>query len=179
MSVDWGVVFGLTGLAVGSLSLIYARTQAIHARRQADAAHLATTLQLQREMSDRIFKHRMALVRDPLIAKIYYENIPNSPNINREDGQTLESLVTIRNALDGLQDMYFLRKRGIVEKYHWRHWAAAFSVVARAPVARLVYDNGIEHDVWEPEFVAFLQPLFDGHPLSDPKVVPDDVETDT
>lgn len=47
MSVDWGVVFGLTGVAVGSLSLLYARTQAIHARRQADAANLATTLQLQ------------------------------------------------------------------------------------------------------------------------------------
>lgn len=166
---DWGVVFGLTGVAVGSLSLIYARTQAIHARRQADAANLATTLQLQREMSDRIFQHRMALIRDPLIAKIYYRNIPNLPEVTREDGQTLESLVTIRNALDGLQDMYFLRKRGIVEKYHWRHWTAAFSVVAQAPVARLVYDNGIEHDVWEPEFVAFLRPLFEGKPLTDPK----------
>jgi hypothetical protein len=169
MSVDWGVVFGLTGVVVGSLSLVYARTQAIHARRHADAAHLATTLQLQREMSDRIFQHRMALIRDPLIAKKYYENIPKLPEIAREDGHTLESLVTIRNALDGLQDMYFLRKRGIVEKYHWRHWAAVFSVAAQAPVTRLVYDNGIAHDVWEPEFVAFLRPLFDGHPLPDPK----------
>jgi hypothetical protein len=169
MNVDWGVIFGLTGVAVGSVSLLYARTQAIHARRQADAANLATTLQLQREMSDRIFQHRMALIRDPLIAKIYYENIPNLPEIAREDGHTLESLVTIRNAMDGLQDMYFLRKRGIVEKYHWRHWTAAFSVVARAPVARMVYDNGIARDVWEPEFVEFLRPLFDGQPLVDPK----------
>jgi hypothetical protein len=169
VTVDWGLVFGLTGVAVGGASLLYARTQAIHARRQADAANLATTLQLQREMSDRIFQHRMALIRDPLIAKMYYENIPNLPEIAREDGHTLESLVTIRNAMDGLQDMYFLRKRGIVEKYHWRHWAAAFSVVARAPITRLVYDNGIARDVWEPEFVKFLAPLFDGQPLADPK----------
>lgn len=169
MTVDWGIVFGLTGVAVGSVSLLYARTQAIHARRQADAANLATTLQLQREMSDRIFQHRMALIHDPLIAKIYYENIPNLPETTREDGHTLESLVTIRNAMDGLQDMYFLRKRGIVEKYHWRHWTAAFSVVARAPIARMVYDNGIARDVWDPEFVKFLEPLFDGKPLADPR----------
>lgn len=170
MSVDWGVVFGLIGVTVGCGSLIYARTTAIHAARQADAAHLATTLQLQREMSDRIFAHRMALIRDPLVAKIYYENIPDLKELTREDGQTLESLVTIRNAIDGLQDMYFLRKRGIVEKYHWRHWAAAFAVVSRVPVAKIVYENGIMRDVWEPEFVEFMRPLFDGQPLADPKV---------
>lgn len=170
VNVDWGVIFGLTGVGAGVISLVYARTQAINARRQADAANLATTLQLQREMSDRIFQHRMALIRDPLIAKLYYENIPALAEITREDGQTLESLVTIRNAIDGLQDMYFLRKRGIVEKYHWRHWASAFSVVARVPAARVVYDNGIARDVWDPEFVVFLRPLFDGQPLADPKV---------
>lgn len=168
MTVDWGVVFGLTGVAVAGASLLYARTQAIHARRQADAANLATTLQLQHDMSERIFQHRMALIRDPLIAKLYYENIPDLAEIAREDGAVLESLVTIRNAIDGLQDMYFLRKRGIVEKYHWRHWSAAFGVAARAPITKLVYENGIQREVWDPEFVAFLQPLFDGQPLADP-----------
>lgn len=101
MSVDWGVVFGLAGLAVGLGSIVYARTQSIHEFR-------------------------------------------GSPERRRSSGYV------------------FFAQAGIVEKYHWRHWASAFGVVARVPAARLVYDNGIARDVWEPEFVAFLQPLFDG-----------------
>lgn len=168
MNVDWGIVFGLTGVAVGSISLVYARTQAIHARRQADAANLATTLQLQREMSDRIFLHRMALVEDPIVSKVYYKALPTLAD-GPADGAVLSSLVTMRNAIDGLQDMYFLRKRGVVEKYHWRHWTSVFNTISHAPTMRLVYDHGIEHDVWDPEFVEFLRPVFDGQPLSDPK----------
>lgn len=169
MNLDWGVVFGLTGLGVGLLSIIYARMLSIHTRRQADAAYLATTLQLQREMSDRIFQHRMALIRDPIVAKLYYKNLPDVPDVTRED-VLLESLVTVRNAIDGLQDMYFLRKRGVVEKYHWRHWTSVFNAIASAPTMRLVYDHGVERDVWDPEFVAFLRPIFDGEPLADPRV---------
>ncbi|HKE37859.1 MAG TPA: hypothetical protein VKB39_10505 [Candidatus Baltobacteraceae bacterium] len=170
MNVDWGVVFGLTGVACGLGSIVYARTQSIHARRQADAANVATTLQLQREMSDRIFQHRMALVQDPIVAKVYYKALPALPEAGAEDGVVLASLVTMRNAIDGLQDMYFLRRRGVVERYHWRHWTSVFNTVSQAPTMRLVYDHGVEHNVWEPEFVEFLRPVFDGQPLADPKV---------
>ncbi|HZZ01009.1 MAG TPA: hypothetical protein VFE36_15720, partial [Candidatus Baltobacteraceae bacterium] len=143
MTVDWGVVFGLTGVAVGSLSLIYARIQAIHARRQADAAQLATTLQLQREMSDRIFQQRAALIRDPSVAKAYYDSIPHFAKLLDEGTVGIEGITTIRNAIDGLQDVYFLRKRGIVEEYHWRAWASSFAVLARTPVMRIVYDAAV------------------------------------
>jgi hypothetical protein len=170
MTVDWGVVFGLAGVAVGSLSLIYARTQAIHARRQADAAHLATTLQLQREMSDRIFQHRAALIRDPSVAKAYYEAVPHFAKLLDEGTVGIEGITLTRNAIDGLQDVYFLRKRGIVEEYHWRAWATAFAVLARTPVMRIVYDAAVARDALDPEFAAYFAPLLDGHPLPDPKV---------
>jgi hypothetical protein len=169
VSVDWGVVFGLTGVAVGGASLLYARTQAIHARRQADAANMATALQLQREMSDRILQHRMALIRDPVVAKLYYENIPGLVEALNDGSGTLESLVTIRNAIDGLQDVYFLRKRGIVEEYHWRSWSSAFNVIARVPIFRLVYENAVARNALDPEFAAYLRSLVDGQPLTDPK----------
>jgi hypothetical protein len=167
--VDWGVIFGVTGLCVGLLSLVYARTQALHARRQADAANMATALQLQREMSDRIFQHRMALIRDPGIAKMYYENVPGLSEALEDGKVMLESVVHIRNAIDGLQDVYFLRKRGIVEEYHWRHWASAFNVIGRAPTFRLVYENAVARNALDPEFAAYLRPLIDGRPLADPK----------
>ena len=168
MTIDWGVVFGLTGLAVGSLSLVYARTQSIHAKRQADAAHLATTLQVQREMSERVYKARMDLMQNPAIAKLYYEAMPDLAATITEQGG-LGSVMTIRNAIDGLQDMYFLRKRSIVETYHWRLWTTAFSVVARVPLTRAVYDNAVAREAFDPEFAEFLRPIFDGKPLADPK----------
>jgi hypothetical protein len=121
MTADWGIVFGLTGIGVALLSLVYARTQAIHARRQADAAYVATSLQLQREMSDRINKARMELMRDPAAAKMYLAAIPELARLVPE-GSGLDTIVMIRNAIDGLQDMYFLRKRSIVDGHHWRSW---------------------------------------------------------
>lgn len=169
VSVDWGVVFGLTGVAVGGASLIYARTQAFHARRQADAAYLATTLQLQREMSDRIFQHRMALIRDPGVANMYYENVPGLSEALKDGSASLEGVITIRNAIDGLQDVYFLRKRGIMEEYHWRHWASAFNVIGRTRMFGLVFENAVARKALDPEFAAYLKPLLDGQPLADPK----------
>ena len=169
VNVDWGVIFGLTGVGVGFISLVYARTQAIHARRQADAANLGTTLQLQREMSDRIFQHRTALMRDPAIAKAYYDASPDFAKLIDEGLVGIEGITTIRNAIDGLQDMYFLRKRGIVEEYHWRHWTSAFAVLSRSPVMRIVYENAVARNAFDPEFVAYFKPLLDGRPLADPK----------
>jgi hypothetical protein len=169
VTLDWGVLFGVTGFCVGLVSLVYARTQALHARRQADAANMATALQLQHEMSERIFQHRMALIRDPGIAKMYYENVPGLSEALADGTTTLETVVTMRNAIDGLQDVYFLRKRGIVEEYHWRHWASAFNVIARAPMFHLVYENAVARNALDPEFAAYLRPLVDGRPLADPK----------
>lgn len=169
MNVDWGVTFGVTGFCVGLLSLVYARTQALHARRQADAANMATALQLQHEMSERIFQQRMALIRDPGVAKMYAENVPGLSEALQDGRATLESVVTIRNAIDGLQDVYFLRKRGIVEEYHWRHWASSFNVIGRIPLFRLVYENAVARNAFDPEFAAHLQPLLNGRPLTDPK----------
>lgn len=169
VTVDWGVVFGLTGVAVGCGSLIYARTMAIHARRQADATHLATTLQLQREMSDRLFQHRAALIRDPSVAQAYYEAVPHFAKVLDEGSVSIESITMIRNAIDGLQDVYILRKRGIVEDYHWRAWASAFIVLGRTPLMRIVYDASIARNGLDPEFAEFFKPLLDGHPLPDPK----------
>jgi hypothetical protein len=33
--------------------------------------------------------------------------------------------MTSRNMLDGFQDMYFLRRDGIIAEHHWRQWTAA------------------------------------------------------
>ena len=49
-----------------------------------------------------------------------------------------------------LQDVYFLRKRKILEEYHWRK-------------------NAVARNALDPEFAAYLRPFIDGRPLTDPK----------
>lgn len=166
--MDWGVVFGLGGMTVGLLSLVYARTQALNARRQADASHLASTLEVQRAMADRIYQVRMDLARSPEAAELYLDANPALREAFA-DGTSLESAVIIRNMLDGLQDMYFLRKQSIVGDHHWQNWVAALGPVARISLARKIFDNAVEREAIDPEFAAFVQPLFEGGALLDPK----------
>jgi hypothetical protein len=166
--MDWGVVFGLGGMAVGFLSLVYARTQALNARRQADAAHLASTLEVQRAMADRIYRARMDLARSPEAAGLYLDANPALQAVFT-DGTSLESAIVVRNLLDGLQDMYFLRKRSIVDDHHWQNWVAALGPVARMPLAQKIFDNAVERNAIDAEFATFVRPLFEGGSLLDPR----------
>ncbi|MEO6836518.1 MAG: hypothetical protein ABI231_11530, partial [Candidatus Tumulicola sp.] len=60
-------------------------------------------------------------------------------------------------------------KAAIVRDHHWRSWVAAFGPVARMPLARRIFDNAVSREALDPEFTAFLGPIFEGRPLSDPK----------
>jgi hypothetical protein len=166
--VDWGIVFGVTGMTIGSLSLVYARTQAVHVQRQADAAQLATTLELQRAMAERIYQARMDLVTNPEVAKEYVESNPHLRELYGDHG-TLAGVAIVRNAIDGLQDIYFLRKRGIVQDHQWQNWTSSFAPIARMPLTRSIYDNAVARGALDAQFAAFLLPVFDGKPLRDPK----------
>lgn len=168
MTIDWGVVFGLSGFAVGLGSLVYARTQAINARRQADAAHLASTLQTQQEMTDRIHRARMDLLQDPIVGKLYLDAIPQLKESLPPD-TSLQAVINVRNTIDGLQDVFFLRKRAIVEDHHWRAWTAHFVPISRLPITRPIFEGAAVRGALHPEFVAFLRPIFAGEPLADPK----------
>lgn len=168
LKIDWGITFGLAGLAVALLSLVYARTQAVHAQRQADAAQLAATLDLQRAMADRIYRTSMDLVSKPDIMTLYLQANPSIREVY-PDAATFESALVVFNLIEGLQDMYFLRKSSIVEDHHWRTWMGAFAPVARMPITRKIYDNAVTRELIDPEFAIFLRPIFDGRSLTDPK----------
>ena len=167
-SVDWGIVFGATGMTVGLLSLVYARTQALHAQRQADAAQLATALELQRAMAERIYQARMDIVSNPEVAKEYLDSSPTLRELYGD--HALEVAAIVRNAIDGLQDMYFLRKQGIVQDHQWQNWTSSFVPISRMPLTRLIYDNAVARGALDAQFAEFLLPVFDGETLADPKV---------
>lgn len=166
--MDLGIVFGVTGMTVGLLSLVYARTQAVHAQRQADAAQLATALELQGAMAERIYQARMDLVTNPDVAKEYFESNPHVHEILGSHG-TLPGLAIVRNAIDALQDIYFLRKQGIVQDHQWTNWTSSFVPIARMPLTRSVYENAVARGALDAGFATFLLPVFDGKTLGDPK----------
>jgi len=168
LSVDWGIVFGGTGMTIGLLSLVYSRTQAVHSQRQADAAQLATALELQRAMAERIYQARMDLVTNPEVAKEYVDSNPHLHELYGDHG-TLAGIAIVRNAIDGLQDIYFLRKQGIVQDHQWQNWTSSFAPIARMPLTRSIYDNAVARGALNAQFAAFLLPVFDGKTLGDPK----------
>jgi hypothetical protein len=72
--MDLGIVFGLSGMAVGFISLVYARTQAVHLKRHADAANRATTMEIQNAMMDRLYDVRNQLLSSPIAPKKYLDS---------------------------------------------------------------------------------------------------------
>ncbi len=156
-------------MAVGMLSLVYARTQALHARRQADAAHLATTLEVQQAMAERMRQARMSLTSNPRVMASYLDANPEMRELY-PDVASVETTVVVRNIIDAFQDMYFLRKEAIVDDHFWRNWMASFVPVSRMPVARAVFENAVKREAIDPEFASFLRPVFESQPLKDPKL---------
>ena len=155
-------------MGVGVVSLVYARTQAVHVRRQADAAHLSGTLAVQRDMTDRVTQARLDMIGDANFMAQYLEANPGLHEVFHDQAM-LRTATVMRNLIDGFQDIYFLRKRGIVEDHHWRNWSTAFVPLAHIATMRVVYDNAVRRGAIDPEFARFMEPLFDDRPLADPK----------
>jgi hypothetical protein len=165
--MDLGVVFGLSGMAVGVISLVYARTQALHVKRQADAANRAATMEIQSAMMQRLYDIRSQLVNSPVAVQQYLAANASMREIY-QDAEYLKSTIFVRNGIDGLQDIYFLRKRSLVDDHHWRNWISAFVPLARMPLTRAIFENAVSRQALEPEFEDFFRHLLDGRPAPDP-----------
>ncbi len=166
--MDLGVIFGLSGMGIGLLSLVYARTQALNAKRQADAAHRAATMEIQDAMLQRINEMRSQLVNSPAAVNEYLDSNPGMRELYR-DPEYLKSMVFVRNGIDNLQDIYFLRKRSLVDDHHWRSWTSAFVPIARMPITRAIFDNAVSRQALDPEFETFFKPILGGEPAVDPQ----------
>jgi hypothetical protein len=76
----------------------------------------------------------------------------------------------VRNAIDEMQDIYFLRKRALVDDHHWRTWVSAFIPIARIPFTRDVFENAASRQALEPEFEAFFRSILEGKPVGDARL---------
>jgi hypothetical protein len=168
--MDLGTIFGLLGFVTAVLSAIYSRTQAVEARRQAEAAHASMAVDLSRSLNEQMLQSREGLVTNALLAREYLEANPviaaMCPN-----PAALEAFVTVRNVIDTLQDMYFLRKEGVASSHQWRHWTSPLVPIARMPTFRTAFENAARGKAIDPEFAEWIAPLLDGKVPGDPLAV--------
>jgi len=170
----FGVVLGGAGCVASATSAVYFRSQARAAHRQAAEA------QRQSENAD-----RLALMQSNLEMYARFRETRNQflhfPNPQREWRETqprfaemfdacggLDNFIAVREAMDTMQDVYFLRKDGCVTDQYWHVWTKTFfRFFAEMPTFLKVFDFAAEEGLLHPDFVAFFRGA-DGGALGDP-----------
>ncbi len=165
--MDLGLVFGFLGFVTAVLSAIYSRSQALEARRQAEAAHAGTTVELSRALNEQMLQSRATLIANDSLVSEYLESNPTIAKMC-PDPAALRSFMAVRGVIDTLQEMYFLRKNGVATSHQWRHWTTPLVPLARMRTFRLAFENAERGGAIDPEFAAWSRPLLEGQVPPDP-----------
>jgi hypothetical protein len=165
--MDLGMVFGFLGFVTAVLSAIYSRSQALEAKRQAQAAHASTMVELSRSLNEQMLDSRASLIANDSLVREYLEANPRVAKMC-PDPDSFRSFVTVRGVIDTLQEMYFLRKSGVATSHQWRHWTTPLVLIARMPTFRLAFENAEQGGAIDPGFAAWTRPLLEGKIPDDP-----------
>ena len=173
--IDLGTVFGLAGLGVALASLLYVRTQAEASRIQAQAAReqagLAqrlASLEVSLRLSERTFEIRRDLMDNPVLMAEYYRKNPGIEKLSERVGG-MAALMMMRKMLDTFQDIYLLRREGIVTDAHWANWIAAFRPFARIDGMQELFENATSRGIYAGDFQQYCRAIFADRPVDDPR----------
>ena len=73
------------------------------------------------------------------------------------------------DSMDIAQEIYMLRKRGLVSDENWRRWMNDQMVlISQSPTFRDIFRRDADQGVLFPEFVQAFQPVFEGRRIADP-----------
>lgn len=167
VEVDVAVLLGLLGIILGGGSLIYARTQALAQHRQAEAANRLTEAEVNQGLAARVRDTRSLILTDPVLRKQYFDANPKLSQRIEEAGG-IDAWVNIRNVLDHTEDIYFLRRAGIVADHVWNNWSGSVPAILQMPIAKSAYEDAAERGIYGTDFTAFLHAGREGKPLPDP-----------
>ncbi|HVN43200.1 MAG TPA: hypothetical protein VMT50_10480 [Steroidobacteraceae bacterium] len=174
MALDLGTLFGVAGLVVALISLVYVRTQAAASRVQAEAAReqleLArrlAALDVSMRLSERTFDIRRDLLDSPVVQEQYYQGNPGLREIFEGAGG-MGAVLTMRKMLDTFQEIYLLRQEGVVTDAHWRNWIAAFRPFTRMTAMRALFENAKSRGIYAGEFQTLVHDIFEGRDPQDP-----------
>jgi hypothetical protein len=141
MNLDAGILTGVTGAILATISLVYARSQAHAQRRQVEE------MQRQTEEARRAqhFETSHALMKDAIEARQSWaasfqkEWAPQTTGTPFERPLALldgnwEVLFRVRGYVEQLQEMFFARKADLVADDHWRamHWLVRSFLLRRS-----------------------------------------------
>ena len=81
----------------------------------------------------------------------------------------LDKFIAVREAMDTMQDVFFLRKDGCVTDQYWHVWTKTFfRFYAKMPTFLRVFEFAAEEGLLHPDFVVFYRGAVEGRALADP-----------
>jgi hypothetical protein len=162
VNIDAGILTGVAGALLATVSLIYARSQAHAQRRQVEEMQRQTD-QLRRaqhfETSHTLMKDAIS-ARQAWVAHFRKEWAPPTIQTSLErplellDGNW-EVLFRVRTYVEQLQEMFFARNADLVADDHWRamHWL--MRGFFGPEIDRIIFESFVEMGWVTPEFAKF------------------------
>jgi hypothetical protein len=164
----YGVVLGGAGCVASLASAVYFRSQAHAIRRQSDVADRVAMMESNLEMYARFRETRNKFLQFPNLQQEWRESEPRFGEMFDACGG-LDNFIAVREAMDTMQDVYFLRKDGVVTDQYWHVWTNTFfRFYAKMPTFLRVFDFAAEEGLLHPEFVSFYRGTLDGGTHTDP-----------
>jgi hypothetical protein len=170
-----GVILGGAGCVATAISAVYFRQQAAAAHRQADEARRQSEsatrvamMQSNLAMYERFRETRNQFLRFPNLEREWRETQPAFSEMFDASGG-IDKFVAVREAMDTLQDVYFLRKDGIVTDQYWHVWTRTFfRFYAKMPTFLKVFEFAAREGLLHGEFVTFYREIVEGRTPRDP-----------
>lgn len=165
---DEALLAGGVAVAISLVSLVYARSQAVAARRQAEQAARLGALESSRHMLERFTELRRRRFHLPAALDDIRTASPDVAKL-MDDAGGPEVFVLYRDLMDVYQEVYFLRRNGMVSDEHWRIWAEVAMVgPPTMPDFARVYRYACEQGWLDSNFIAFYEHAFHEGKLPDP-----------
>ncbi|MHB8604357.1 MAG: hypothetical protein ACYDCK_03795 [Thermoplasmatota archaeon] len=162
MALDPTLALALVGLLVAGFTLAYSRSQARQAER-------ATLLGSNLAMFERFARMRSRLRDHPPVLAEFLAAHPEVERVQREVGGP-DVYVMMRDVMDTLQDVYFMRRAGVVTDQYWHMWShSLLALYGGMPTFRKVFEFAAKNGYLHPQFVAFYRPVFEGRQVADPR----------
>lgn len=157
---DLGVVLGAAGLAASAATVLYAHGQLKALRQQANEARRVAVLDSNREMLQRYQDLRTRWLTHPKGLAGLLEVLPGLDAAVDRAGD-MQMYLLFRDMLDTFQDIFFLRREGIISDDQWSMWTTNhMRSPVRAPGFEENFRYAAKRGLLHADFVAFYEPFF-------------------
>jgi hypothetical protein len=167
MTVDLGLLLGITGTLLGGGSLAYARVQALQAQRQADAAVSVALAQVKEATAVRRRDAGNSLFEHARFVDEWREANPASGLLIEKLGG-MGALLALREFFAAMQVSYNLRREGILDDPEWRMTASVAKDLFAMPSVREYFELSERAGRFDKSFLDAFRPAMERQEPRDP-----------